>query len=68
VTVPREFDINPEFPRGKIYFFYNTALGVPTWHICLVSSVMSVVLSNHRVTHLRDLDARDDFGNIRNIV
>jgi hypothetical protein len=29
---------------------------------------MSVVLSNHWVTHLRDLDTRADFGNIRNIM
>jgi hypothetical protein len=28
-------------------------------------SVMSVVFSNYRVTHLRDLDAWDGFGNIR---
>jgi hypothetical protein len=28
-------------------------------------SVMSIVFSNRRVTHLRDLDARDGFGNIR---
>jgi hypothetical protein len=26
---------------------------------------MSVVFSNRRVTHLRDLNARDGFGNIR---
>jgi hypothetical protein len=28
-------------------------------------SVLSVVFSNRWVTHLRDLDARDGFGNIR---
>jgi hypothetical protein len=28
-------------------------------------SIMSVAFSNHRVTHLRDLDARDGFGIIR---
>jgi hypothetical protein len=37
-TVSREFDINPEFPRGKILLLLqHSALGVPTWHTCLVS-------------------------------
>jgi hypothetical protein len=39
VTVPREFDINPEFPRGEnLLLLQHSALGVPTWHTCLVSS------------------------------
>jgi hypothetical protein len=38
-TVPQEFDINPEFPREKILLLLQySALGVPTWHTCLVSS------------------------------
>jgi hypothetical protein len=34
-TVLREFDINPEFPRGKkLLLLQHSALGVPTkWHI-----------------------------------
>jgi hypothetical protein len=28
-------------------------------------SVMSVVFSNRQITHLRDLDAQDGFGNIQ---
>jgi hypothetical protein len=38
-TVPREFDINPEFPRGEnLLLLQYSALGVPTWQPCLVSS------------------------------
>jgi hypothetical protein len=35
MTVPREFDINPEFPRGKnLLLLQHSALGFPTkWHI-----------------------------------
>jgi hypothetical protein len=40
-TVPREFDINPEFPHGEnLHLLQHSALGVPTWHTCLVSSVL----------------------------
>jgi hypothetical protein len=39
VTVPREFDINSEFPRGEnLLLLQHSALGVPMWHTCLVSS------------------------------
>jgi hypothetical protein len=38
MTVPWEFDINPEFPRGEnLLLLQHSALGVPSWHICLVS-------------------------------
>jgi hypothetical protein len=39
-TIPREFDINPEFPRGKnLLLLQHSALEVPTsWHVCLVPS------------------------------
>jgi hypothetical protein len=39
-TVLREFDINPEFPRGEILLLvHHSVLGVPTWDTCLVSSM-----------------------------
>jgi hypothetical protein len=39
LTVPREFDINPEFPSWEnLLLLHHSALGVPTWHTCLVSS------------------------------
>jgi hypothetical protein len=38
-TVPREFDIKPEFPHGEnILFLHHSALRVPTWYTYLVSS------------------------------
>jgi hypothetical protein len=34
-TVPREFDIIPEFPHGEnLFFIHHSVLGVPMkWHI-----------------------------------
>jgi hypothetical protein len=42
LTAPREFDIKPEFPRGKnLLLLQHSALGVPmSWHLFLVSSHM----------------------------
>jgi hypothetical protein len=45
-TVPREFDINPEFPCGEnLLLLQHSALGVPTWHTFLVSSCPILALN-----------------------
>jgi hypothetical protein len=38
-NVPQEFDINSSFLHGEnLLLLQHSALGVPTWHTCLVSS------------------------------
>jgi hypothetical protein len=47
---PESSIFNLEFPRGEnLLLLQHSALGVPTWHLCLVSSVMTLILSKHQV-------------------